>query len=428
MIINGLDGRKLLIIGSSGAEMAIVKAAKGLGLHTICCDGITNPALSPAKQDSDEAWDIDYSKINEVAYMCRKHGVDGVMAGYSEWRVLAATKIAKAIGKPFYACEEQIELTRDKRKFKDLCVECGVPVPMDYCFDLPMKAEDYESIHYPVIVKPVDNGGRKGISVCHNQEELEVAVEYALNNSVCKRIIIEDYISGTEITALYTLKDGGITLSLLKDKYPCANYNQLCNLTLSPSAFTSEYISTVDPNVRALLKKISAENGVCFFQMIAGERGIVVFEMGYRLNGGNDYKIISRMNGENYMNMLINHSITGSMTGEGICDGNFVKDESRKLFCEMLVHCHEGTIHEIDFNRACEVEGVDEAYPLKRKGMKITDNGTTAQNCGRVVMHADSLEALKPVIKNAYNSIIINDADGRDMKFKIFDTEVLGGY
>lgn len=416
-----LEGKKLLIIGSDGTELAIVQAAKALGVYTICCDGITDLNKIPAKLSADEYWDYDYSNIDEIAHKCRENHIDGVLAGYSEWRILAASKIAKAIEVPFYATPEQIEITRDKRKFKDLCIQYDVPVPKDYHISLPISESNIKSIVYPVIIKPVDNGGRKGISVCNDESELNKSIEYALNNSNCKKIIIEEFVKGNEITAIYTLEDGNIKLSLIKDKYHSDEYPQLCSCTITPSVYSNKFISEVDSKIRNLLKGISAKNGVCFFQMIANQDSIKVFEMGYRLNGGNDYKIISRINGENYMDMLINYSLTGKMTSKTMLKEYNEQHISRCIYSELLIHCHQGVIGKIDFSKVKKVNGVIEAYCQKKAGMEVLENGTSQHTCGRVIVRCNSIEELNSIIESVYNSVIVQDVKKNSMVFKPFN-------
>ncbi len=411
--------RKLLIIGSKEVDVDLVKAAKHMGLYTICCDANTDMSCAPAKVEANEYWNIDYSDTESIAEKCRLNHVDGVMAGYAEFRILAAAKIADAIGKPFYASVGQIELTRNKRKFKELCLRYGVPVPQDYCLNYPLSDKERREIEYPVIVKPVDNGGRNGITICWSEQQLDSAIEKALANSICKKILIESYMVGTELAAIYTLADGQISLSLLNEKYGCEEYPNLCNFALASSKYYDLYRETVDPGIRNLLRGIQAQNGVCFFQLIAGQNGIAAFEMGYRLNGGNDWKIISRANGLNYMEMLIQYSLTGKMGSD------LSKDNCKlsRMYGQLLVYGHGGIIGNIDFNTVKEIDGVEDVVCMKKKGMFIPENGTTAQTCGRIILSGESRTEISALIDSIYENIILEDQDGNSIKFAPFDSK-----
>ena len=88
-----LKGKKLLVIGSDASNNNIISAAHEMGVYTIVTDGIADRSRTPAKNISDEAWDIDYSDIKTLSEKCREAGVNGVFAGYSEFRVLAACRL-----------------------------------------------------------------------------------------------------------------------------------------------------------------------------------------------------------------------------------------------------------------------------------------------------------------------------------------------
>ena len=306
-----LKGKKLLVIGSDASNLDMIACAHEMGVYVIAADGIADRSRTPAKNAADEAWDIDYSDLDAIEKKCRECGVDGVFAGYSEFRVLAACRIAKRMGFPFYATEEQINLTRNKRTFKDVCMTYDIPVPKDYCFAYPLTDEDKARIEFPVIVKPADYAGRKGITVCYNREELDAAIEYAVSKSQSRTIIVEDYLEGIEFASVYTIKDGQISLSCVNEKYITKDQEKvsgLCEFLISPAKSYGRYVEELDGKVKAFLKGINAQNAVAFFQGMVTDRKLYIFEMGYRINGNNDYRVIERMNGINFMKMMIAYS------------------------------------------------------------------------------------------------------------------------
>ncbi|MBQ7596100.1 MAG: hypothetical protein IJU45_05495, partial [Clostridia bacterium] len=179
-----LKGKKLLVIGSEECDANIVRAAREMGIYVIVVDGNKKSSATFAKNLADESWDIDYRKVEEIGEKSKAAGVNGVLAGYSEFRVSAACKIAQYIGTPFYATEDQIELTRNKRRFKDACKRFGVLVPKDYVINSVADIEKTTDIRFPVIVKPTDAAGRKGITICQDEKQLRQAIDLALDYSV----------------------------------------------------------------------------------------------------------------------------------------------------------------------------------------------------------------------------------------------------
>ena len=417
-----LDGKKLLIIGGTGVEnINIINAAHEMGIYCVVVDKNVDPKTTQAKKAADEAWDMDYSDIDALAERCKAAGINGVMAGYSEPRVLVAAKVSEKIGTPFYATPEQVELTRNKRTFKNWCMKCGIPIAKDYCYGNVPNEEERKQIKYPVIVKPTDYGGRKGITVCFDEKQLDDAIELALKYSASETIIIEEYLIGRELMAIYTLVDGKATLSCLNEKYITEDHKRisgLCNLVVNPSSHYKEYMDTIDDKVKGFLKEIKADNGVAFFQLIAAPDGIRVFEMGYRLNGNNDYKDIEKINGLSYMKMLISHSITGKMG-----DDNAKDNPDFGFYLSTLVfNCHAGTVKTIDYSAVENHEGVDAVYCEIAPGKTIVEDGTTQQKAISVRLRAETIVGIAKLIDFAQENVKVTDEDGNNMLFMPFDT------
>lgn len=423
-MMKDLKGKKLLVVSSDSNDMSFIQAARDLGLSVICCDRYDNWDISPAKKAADEGWNIDYNDVEAIAEKCRQAGVDGVIAGYGEDRVTGACRIAKAIGTPFYATEEQINITRNKRVFKDLCIKHGVPVPADFCFRLPLSEEDRRKIVYPVIVKPTDNGGRKGISVCLTEAELDDAITYAAEYSKNGEVVVEEYVSGIEMSAIYTMSKGKYSLSCLNDKYNSQDQggtSRLCDLVLTPSRHYDLYMQTVDAGIQALLKEIGAVDGVANFQMIVGKNGIRVFEMGYRVNGNDDFKVIRKNNGIDFLKMLICHSITGDMGDDLSKDNPCFKSYN----CTLCMYLHSGTIGTVEYDGLIGKKGIDDICILRQPGTVVVEDGTNRQKALLVKCSADTLDEIVELIHFIQANMKVLNTQGEDMTLMPFNTDRL---
>lgn len=419
-----LKGKKLLVIGSAEEDSNIVKVAQSLGVYVIAADGKPKSQTTFAKNIADEDWQVDYSDTEKIGKMCIEAGVDGVLAGYSEFRVLAASRLAKYLGKPFYATEEQVEITRNKELFKTECKKYGVPVPGDYLINGNSEEIKEYNVKFPVIVKPTDYGGRKGITICYTQEELDKAIPYALEYSQSKTAIVEDYIEGLEYVAIYTMKDGEISLSTFNEKYINDDQERktgLCDLAVTPSALLPEYIETTDKYVRDFLKGIGAKDGVAMFQGIANDDACYVFEMGYRLNGGNDHYLIEQNNGISYLKMLISHSLTGSMADDLSKDNPFF-NRYRSTFIKYI---HGGIIGKSEFIGDENYPGLDKIQKVAFPGMTFVEDGSTQQRAYSFKLSAASIDELADLLNYLQDNLIVEDENGKDLFLPRFDTSKL---
>lgn len=305
-----LKNKKLLILGASPDEISLVLRAKELGIYTIVTDQYIDWNISPAKKNADEAWNISWSDVNLLEKLCRQHKVDGITAGYSENRIEKLILLCEKLSLPCYITKEQLDITRDKAKFKIACRKNGVPVVKQY--PSPDMVETF-----PVIVKPVDRGGSIGISVANNKEELAKAYLYAMEASICKAVIIEDFISdATKIDVYYAVNNGEVTLLTSSDTiHAIGNSTKRVVQSgwLFPSRQHAAFVQKVDLNMRNMIEDWAIQDGYIFFSGFVNKTNeFVFFETGFRLCGAHIYAFTPYKGLVNNLDIFLYHALTGS--------------------------------------------------------------------------------------------------------------------
>lgn len=310
---------KILILGASPLEIEIIENAKQNGLYTIVTDSNTDWNFAPAKKIADEAWNISWSDIETLKNKCQEVGIKSIMAGFSEKRIDCAHKLAEILSIPFYSKNSKLDVINDKLLFKDFCENCGIKVPSSYHMG--------ESVNFPIIVKPVDNAGSRGISVCYNQAQLNVAYEDALNYSNQKKVVIEDYLDGDEVVIYFLIHNSKINLLGMCDRNMekfDKNTTQLPFLYTYPSKYLEIFKKYNLNKFKQLIRNLNIENGMIGFQSFVKGNDIIPYDPTYRLDGSFSYHIFEKIININPLSLMINHSLTGTM-------GN---DESISISCE----------------------------------------------------------------------------------------------
>ena len=418
-----IKGKKLLILGGKPAGTPdIVRIAKRLGIHTIVTDNLA-PENSPAKLIADEVWDISTADVGTLAQKAREHGVSGVFFGAHEFNLMRAKEIAALCGFPFYATDEQLLLNFNKEHFKAKCREFGISVPRSYD---PADRESISSIEYPVIVKPLDGNGGRGITICHEATQIDAAIDFAYEYSPGKKAVIEEYVVGREITAVYTIKDGEVSLSCFRDRYPTEEMDQVTaqyDLSLIPSQYTKLFLDTAHERFVRLLSSVNAQNGCVFFQGIANRNKITFFECGYRPNALCDYHNIAQLNGINYLEMMIVYALTGRMDPYELSMDDPLPDSFSGIF---NLTAHAGVITRQEGVEAVrELEHVIAADYLHVIGDRIADNTALAQSVFRAHIFGSTREELENTIHRIQELVVIEDEQGRNMLFRPFDSRRL---
>ena len=424
-----LKGKRLLILGATRDECQIVLAAQSMGVYTITTDNHTDWDDAPAKKISDEAWNISWADIDALKEKAIESKVDGVLAGYSEFRTNCAIKLSRALGTSFYIeDEEQLAITRDKLLFKSECRKYNVPVAKDYYVSAEMKPEELASVEYPVIVKPTDNAGSRGISFCNKKEDIVSCIEYALSFSDSKRVVVEEVLSGHEVVAYYTIADGKAAFSSICDKYTRIQregFNALMDAYLYPSNCIGEFLEKHDANVSNFLQQIGLKNGVISLQGFKQPDGsIVFFELGFRLGGTSSFHYTEHFNGVSHLKMLISHSLTGNMHPEALAkeDPTF----KGKYGCTFTLLSKPGTIGSMSGKESVD-EMPEALYSCfyHKPGTVIKDDGTQFAKTFRVYIAGDTLDDIRDSIKQVQQKIKVEDTDGKNILFEPFDPSVL---
>jgi carbamoylphosphate synthase large subunit len=427
-----LKGKRLLVLGCTRDDCQIVEAAKSMGVYTIVTDNHTDWSLAPAKFIADEAWDISWSDIDALKIKCIEKKIDGVMAGYSEFRTNNAFKLSRALGTKFYIeDEEQLKITRDKKLFKDICREYNVPVADDYDINLDNYEESLEKVIFPVIVKPTDNAGSRGIRSCSAPVELCSCIDYALSFSESKQFIVEELIKGHEVVIYYTIADGEVVCSSTFDKFARIEgdgFNSLPDVYFYPSMSTQYFMKHHNNDVVRMLKGMGLKNGVISLQSFLRENGtMAVFELGYRLGGTSSFHYTNYFNQVSHMDMLISYSLTGDMHKEELTkeDPTFKGNYA----CTFTLLSQNGIIaKQTGEEQVKRLSNVIHTCFYHSVGTEIIVNGSQFPKTFRAYIVDDSIEKIKSAIRTIQNTIKVERMDGSSMLYPPFNVDALNIY
>lgn len=347
---NNVSGMKLLILGGAPNEIPIIKRAQELGVYVIVTDMYLDHRVSPGKDIANEFWDVSWSDISELKRHCVECGVNGILGGFSEIKIEAQIALCKELGFPCYITNDQLEITRNKVLFKQECRKYGVPV-----------IKEYNSIEevttYPVIVKPVDRAGSIGVGIANNKLELTKAFEYALEKSLVKKVIIEDYITDSiEMDVHYAIVDGKIFLLVTDDIIPAVSNKEdgkvIQSAWMYPDRYEEDFLVNADPLLRKMINGMGVKDGTIFFSgFVNSQKEFKFFECGFRLWGEQEFEYDFLKGPMNYLDVYIYHALTGSTKGVEI---RLNKNPNLKGV-EINLYSTSGTVNEVTgFNEVCE--------------------------------------------------------------------------
>lgn len=409
--------KKLLILGTSTGTREIINYAREKGVYTIVTDD-RSPEVSMAKMWADEYWMINTSETETLAQKCKENGVSGVICGLSEFNIEMMIRLTDALGLPCYTTEASWHYSKDKDDFKKVCRELGVPVAKDFFVSKALTEEEVNAVEYPVVVKPVDQNGNRGISYCHSSEELIEAYRYALSCSKSDKVIIEKMLNGKEWYSYYAMADGEVRLIALNGMY--AEPGQLKNLyslTTTVSDNVKRFINEVNPKIVKLLKKLGCREGIAWVQeMLDDDKNFYVIEMGYRLPGDMTFIQYEGLLGFNTVAWLVDYAL-----GEKH-DASQLPAEQTEAFVRCgcsynLWVSEEGILKEITgIEEILSIPGVS-YHSNTQAGDSVRKHG----HIGTFAFVTDDCTQMCAVINEINQKVKVIDESGRDLMIRYTD-------
>ena len=210
--------KKLLLLGGSSYIVPVIKIAHDLGIYVITCDYLPN---NIAHRYSDEYCNVSIIEKEAVLAVDQKMKIDGIMSFACDPGVITAAYVAEKMGLPFQGSYESVSILQDKGLFRKFLQDNGFNSPRSKRYvDAKMPFQELDMFHWPVIVKPVDSAGSKGVTRVDTVDKLEQAISTAIEQSHNGAFIIEEFITfdGYHSSSdLFTI-DGKLVFSTYSDQ------------------------------------------------------------------------------------------------------------------------------------------------------------------------------------------------------------------
>lgn len=184
--------KKLMLLGGIRYLLPVIDAAHKQGYYVITCDYLPD---NPAHKYSDEYVNVSIIDKEAVLQVAREKKVDGIISFGVDPGVVPAAYVQNALGLPAIGPLESVEILQNKDRFRAFLRDNGFNVPT--ARNYTKKEDALKEKHlwkYPIIVKPTDSAGSKGVTKVTKPEEMEAALDYAFDHSFSNHVIIEDFL------------------------------------------------------------------------------------------------------------------------------------------------------------------------------------------------------------------------------------------
>lgn len=352
---------------------------------------------------------MDLPKVKEIA---QKERVDYIMTACGDQPMLTMAVVSEELGLPCYLSKEQVLNFTNKMYMKRLMVENKIPTSAFKTFT-SKEVIDTTGLNYPLVVKPVDSNGSKGVHKVNNREELEKYLPDAFRFTLTDTIIIEEWCEGVEISADFYICDGKAkkVMWCQVNKYEIDDHTRVIYQSIIPPTLSEKASETLMQIADKIVVGYGVDNAPLLVQVMVNGDDVKVIELSARLGGGAKYKTIQHVTGFNVLRANME-----SMLGE---KPEVVITDDGRFYSRCHLYVKGGVFTAIVGLEHLKQHQMIEDYVLtKPYGVTVSSPKSSSDRVASVFVSADSMDALNRKVHEVISSIKVMDENGTDMLFR----------
>ena len=415
---------KVLILGTLGEFTELVKKAKEKGYETVVCDGYADGI---ARTYADKAYTIPVTDVDAIALMCREEGVDGIITSFSDLLLECMVKIADKAGLPCYLKPEQLSWYRDKSACRDVLDKLGLPAPgfRKISVELLKQGSEEEiqqsiaNLQYPLISKPLDKYGSRGIFIIHHSDEVRKKALQTAEYTDCQEILVEEYNDGYEFNMMTWVMDGKVNVISIADREKTEMEEGMLPLStrnVYPSRFLAEVEKSATDILQNYIRYTGQTEGALSMQFFwkAGE-GIQVCEIAARFFGY-EHELTDMVYRFNMEELLLNYVYDNEYVTKML----EVQDIRKPLMHGAVLYFH-GRLKQIQEQQAAyelaEDKAVVKPWIFYEAGEEVVAYGPKPY-LALYYIEAGSREELDEITRDFFEKMSMTDPDGEEIVFQ----------
>lgn len=382
--------KKILMLGGSRQQVPAILRAKELGYYTVTCDYLPE---NPGHAYADEYHNVSTTDKDGVLKLASELQVDGIVAYASDPAAPTAAYVAEKLGLPT-SPHASVEILCNKDLFRAYLHEHGFLAPNAVgCRNLAEARRAMDGLRYPVMVKPVDSSGCKGVNRVDEPSQLEAAVEEALHYSRQKHLIVEEFVkkAGYQISGDAFSVDGRLTFwSFGNELYSNRGVKEHVALgEFWPSLMSADIEKKLCGELQRLITCLGMKTTAYNVEAIADERGeVYLMEVGPRNGGSYIPQLIELVTGVDMVEYTLKAAV-----GDDVSD---IRTEPSKGFYSnyMIMSKKSGRFDGIWYDPYFKEHCLIAEYCTGKVGDEVHAFENTTHSLGTILFKADTLEQM----------------------------------
>ncbi len=389
--------KKLMLLGGLRYLIPLIEEAHKMGIYVITADYLPD---NIAHKYSDEYCNVSIIDNEAVLAKARELKIDGILSHAVDPGVTTAAFVAEQMGLPFQCSYETACILQDKSRFRKFLAEHGFNSPKAKGYDNAEEAlKEVDYFSWPIIVKPVDSAGSKGVTKVENKTDLPKAIETALNASLSKNFVIEDFldkVGAQSSTDVFTV-DGKLVYPAYSDQFFDANAANPYTpaIEIWPSSMEHKYQDNLTNQLQRLFTLLNVKSGIYNVECrVCSDGKAYIMEVSPRGGGNRIAELQDMATGQS----LIRNEIKKAL---GMHLDNITTPVYNGVWCNYILHASKkGTLVSVDIDPKFQEKHVRDIGLIAKAGDKVVPFTGANTSLGTLFLQFDSREELNQSLSN----------------------------
>lgn len=397
--------KKLMLLGGLRYLLPVIEEAHKLGVYVITADYLPD---NIAHKYSDEYCNVSIVDKEAVLAAAQRLQIDGIMSFAVDPGVVSAAYVAEKMGLPFQCSYEAACILQDKSRFRQFLSENGFNCPKAKGYFLVEDAlKDVAYFNWPVIVKPVDSAGSKGVTKVSSPEQLPEAIERALEASISKNFIIEDYleVQGFQSSADVFSINGLLVYPAFSDQLfdPDAVNPYTPAIEIWPSSMAVSIQKDLTSELQRLFTLLNVQTGIYNVESRLCVNGkAYIMEVSPRGGGNRIAELQDMATGQK----LIKNEILKAL---GLPIDKISPPNYDGVWCNYIMHATtQGILGSVNIDDEFRERYIKSVRFTKYEGDRVQAFSGANQSLGTIFLRFESREELDDAIQHASSWLKIN--------------------
>lgn len=300
---------KVLILGVASVQMDAILELKKMGYETYACAMAKD---GPGADVVDHFEEINILDVELVINYIKKNEISLVYSVGSDLAMPVASHISQQLNMPHFVSEETARICNNKNLMR---TTLGNDFNGNVRFQVIKSEEEEIELEYPFILKPADSQGQRGVKLVKNYNEYLESYGDAKRYSRSGLVILEQYISGPELSVNGYIVDGEVMFLIPSDRETWPEYTGLIHKHVVPTEnLTEKTTDQLKKIIDSACKKIGITNGPVYAQMKLEQGKPYIIEITPRLDGCHMWNILNYYTGVNLLKLTFEHLLNSDIS------------------------------------------------------------------------------------------------------------------